>query len=162
MSAKCFRTHGIRNLLFCLALIWEEQISLRSFISVYNRTYCRNTTFKMRILKTALVVIEHLLIIASTKGVTISSSYNKSDVFHGDLLDEFQTVSLVKCLKTCDEDRPECQAGRYNADSRLCQHLAEMTGGSTVTWLSDSDWTVFQKVRHVQQYDLGLNSNPNT
>jgi len=106
-----------------------------------------NTALRMRMLKLTVVMIEHLLIMTSTEGVMIAtSSYIKSDAFDGELLDEFPTASLVKCLKTCDVDRPLCQASRYNADSRQCQRLANAMGGPPVTWLSDGNWTVFQKV----------------
>ena len=106
-----------------------------------------NTALRMRMLKLTVVMIEHLLIMTSTEGVMIAtSSYIKSDAFDGELLDEFPTASLVKCLKTCDVDRPLCQASRYNADSRQCQRLANATGGPPVTWLSDGNQTVFQKV----------------
>ena len=72
----------------------------------------------MHILKVALVMIEHLLIMTSTQNVTIStSSYQESDAFDGELLDEFPTASLVKCLKQCVEDKSVCKASRYNADS---------------------------------------------
>jgi len=102
----------------------------------------------MRILKLAVVMIEHLLIMTSTQGLVIpTSSYQKSNAFDGELLDEFPTASLVKCLKKCDADRPECQAARYNVDSGKCHRLVEARGGPQVTWLSGGSWTLFQKVQ---------------
>ena len=98
--------------------------------------------------KLALVVTEHLLVFKFLQGhIVPTSSFKKSDAFEGELLDEFPTASLVKCLKTCDADWPKCQAGRYNADSGQCQRLVNATSASQVTWLSDDIWTVFQKVR---------------
>ena len=99
----------------------------------------------MQMLKIALVMIEHLLIMTSTQDVTVStSSYQESDAFDGELIDDFLTVSLGKCLKQCVEDKSVCKAGRYNADSGQCQLLGYTTVGQTVTWLSDGNWTVFQ------------------
>ena len=105
----------------------------------------------MQMLKLALVMMEHLLFMTSTQGVNISTtSYKKSDAFEGELLDEFPTASLTKCLKECDVDRPMCQAGRYNADSGQCQRLTNATGG--VTWLSDGSWTVFQSASNWNRF----------
>ena len=80
----------------------------------------------MRMLKLAVDLIEHLLIMTSTQGVMIStSSYQKTNAFDGERLDEFPTASL---------------------DSGQCQLQVEARGGPQVTWLSDGSWTVFQKV----------------
>jgi len=106
-----------------------------------------NTAVEMQMLKLAVVMIEYFLMMTDTQGLKISTRfYNESDAFDGELLDEFPTASLVKCLNMCDVDRLLCQASRYNADSRQCQRLANATGGPPVTWLSDGNWTVFQKV----------------
>ena len=89
----------------------------------------------MRMLKLAVVMIEHFLIMTSTQGLVIpTSSYQKTNAFDGELLDDFPTASLGKCLKTCDVDRPLCQAGRYNIDRGQCQRLANATVGPPVTW----------------------------
>jgi len=100
---------------------------------------------KMQMLKNFIIMF--LLIITSVNGVVVSTSYYKQcDAYKGQLHDEFSTRSLVKCLWSCNVNWPACQAGRYNADTGQCQHLNSTTTALPVTWSTDGQWTVFQKV----------------
>jgi len=106
------------------------------------------TTMKMQMFMKFIFTL--LLIITPVYGVVIvTSNYEKCDTFEGQLHDEFSTRGLVKCLRSCNLNWPVCQAGRYNADTGQCQHLNSTTTASPVTWSTDSQWTVFEKVQQV-------------